>query len=59
MANTKNLSRDDRKRVKRAARKVYKGIWKGMTAAERREYIKLEKKTSLKAFVASKQKPKE
>jgi len=60
MANTKNLSREERKRVKRAARKVYKGLWRGLTAAERREYGKLEKKVSLKAFIASrKEKPKE
>lgn len=54
MANTKKLSRQDRKRTKRAARRELGKVNIGLGVKQRREFRKSEK--GLKAFLAEKEK---
>jgi hypothetical protein len=53
MANTKNLSREMRKGVKRAQRRVLKSLYSGLTAKDRKKFNGAEEKVGLKAFVAA------
>lgn len=52
MANTRNMSRDERKAKKRSARAANKALYGGLTPKERSDYQRSEK--SLKAFLAEK-----
>ena len=52
MANTKNMSRQDRKQAKRAARRELAKLYAGMSDAQKKRYRKWEKK-GVKAFLAS------
>jgi len=50
MANTKSLSRADRKAAKRKARREHKGLFQKLTRKQRAAFRK--EKQSLKSFVA-------
>ena len=52
MANTKNLSREQRKAAKRRARRSLKQAWTALTAEQRKQFKKSGEK-SLKKFLAS------
>lgn len=52
MANTKNLSRDERRTKKRAQRRALKSLYGAMSAKERSEMTRSEK--TLKAFLKEK-----
>lgn len=57
MANTKKLSRKERKQTKRAARRELRKLSEAMPVKQRSEYRKSEK--GLKAFLAEKNAPAE
>lgn len=59
MANTKNLSREERKRAKRKARHDLKKLYQSLSPAERREFARLEVKVGLKKFLADKKRERE
>jgi len=59
MANTKNLSREMRKGVKRAQRKGLKAIWSGLKAKDRRKFTNMEEQVGLKAYSNSLNAPSE
>jgi len=54
VANTKNLSREDRKQAKRGARKSLREAYNKLTPKEIKRYRASEKK-GLKAFLAAEQ----
>ena len=54
MANTKKLSREERKAKKRQVRRELKKLYKGLPKKQRREFVGSGK--SLKAYLAEKKK---
>jgi len=59
MANTKDLSREDRKKAKRTARKELKAIKTSLSAADRKAIKKAEEPVGVKHYLAQKDKKKE
>ena len=56
MANTKDLSREDRKKAKRAARKQLAVINTGLSAEDRKAIRKAEEPIGVKHYLAQKAK---
>jgi hypothetical protein len=59
MANTKDLSREDRKKAKRTARKELKVIQASLSPADRKAIKKAEEPVGVKHYLAEKGKKKE
>ncbi|MGK0289351.1 MAG: hypothetical protein ACI86H_000788 [bacterium] len=56
MASTKTLSKEERKKSKRNARKELKSLFKGLSKKAKSEFNTLKSKTGIKKFVADKKK---
>jgi hypothetical protein len=59
MANSKNLSREMRKGVKRSQRKGLKAIWAELKSKDRRKFRNMEEQVGLKAYANSLEAPSE
>ena len=53
MANTKSLSREERKATKRTQRKVLTKLYDTMTSKQHKKFRKLEEPIGFKAFLAA------
>lgn len=58
MANTKNLSREERKKAKRVARKELRSLALQLTRKDRRAIRKADEPIGVRAYLAEKAKPK-
>lgn len=54
MANTKKLTKDERKKAKRDSRKALKDLFQSLTKAQRSEFKKAKK--GIKRFIAEQKK---